>query len=417
MSQWFESAIVRAEQVNDWLSPVRAEALQTLKRASWPTRKTEAWKYLSLRRLEKSEFAQQQESAQITPEIIEGLDSLDLTFVDGQLVDLPADLPAGLSIVSLQNATDSVKQWAGEIIGDIKPERHLFGLINDTLAQHGVIIDVAEGVSVERPIRISYMSSEGSEAHTRVLVRVASNASVTVIEQAQNKHNSLHTSVAEYAIHEQAELTHYGLMMGGGAAMHVAGMHFRLAQQATLNSHLVGFGSELNRLDVDVQHRGEQADANINAVYLLRDAEVFDLHSTIEHEVPHCTTDENVRGIVADRSKAVFNGRIHIHRDAQKTLAELNNKNLLLSREAQINTKPELEIYADDVKCAHGATVAEIDKKALYYLQSRGISREQALVMLNFGFINALVDEMPHSALAEWLRPILRNRFASMDVQ
>ncbi len=124
----------------------------------------------------------------------------------------------------------------------------------------------------------------------------------------------------------------------------------------------------------------------MNAFYLLNDKELFDLHATVEHEVPNGTTEENVRIIAADHSKAVFNGRIHIHRNAQKTLAELNNRNLLMSKNAEINTKPELEIYADDVRCAHGATIAEIDKKAMYYLQSRGISSEQAQVMLNFWF-------------------------------
>jgi Fe-S cluster assembly protein SufD len=123
-----------------------------------------------------------------------------------------------------------------------------------------------------------------------------------------------------------------------------------------------------------------------------------------------------VRGIVADEARSVFNGRIHIHRYAQKTLAELNNRNLLLSDKAEVNTKPELEIYADDVRCAHGATIAEIDKQALYYLQSRGIDQGKAQVMLNFGFINELIDEMPNRALAEWIRPLIRDRFASMKI-
>ena len=168
---------------------------------------------------------------------------------------------------------------------------------------------------------------------------------------------------------------------------------------------------------MDVIHAGERAHAKINAIYLLEDDELYDLHSTIEHTVPNCTTEENVRGIVADRGRAVFNGRIHIHRDAQKTLAELNNRNLLLSPEAEVYTKPELEIYADDVRCAHGATIAEIDKKALYYLQSRGISLGQANIMLNFGFINELVEEMPNEVLKKWLRQALRQRFEGLRLE
>jgi Fe-S cluster assembly protein SufD len=166
-----------------------------------------------------------------------------------------------------------------------------------------------------------------------------------------------------------------------------------------------------------VEHAGEFAKAIINAVYLLDGNELFDLHSTIEHAQPNGTTLENVRGIVAGHAHAVFNGRIHIHRHAQKTLAELNNANLLLSRDAEVDTKPELEIYADDVRCAHGATVAEIEEEALYYLRSRGISRSQALVMLNFGFIQELVDKMPNQHLAQWLQPQLKSRFLEMEVK
>jgi Fe-S cluster assembly protein SufD len=133
--------------------------------------------------------------------------------------------------------------------------------------------------------------------------------------------------------------------------------------------------------------------------------------------MPNGTTEENARGIVGDKARAVFNGRIHIHRDAQKTLAELNNRNLLLSRRGVINTKPELEIYADDVKCAHGATVAEIEEEALYYMLTRGISRSKALVMLNFGFIQELINDVPNVAVREWLAPILSERFAQMEVK
>jgi Fe-S cluster assembly protein SufD len=200
-------------------------------------------------------------------------------------------------------------------------------------------------------------------------------------------------------------------------ALHIGGCHFSLLQEAKLNSTLIAYGSQLSRMDIDIIHNGEHANAKFNAVYLLGESEQFDLHSTIEHVVPNGTTEENARGIMGDKAKAVFNGRIHIHRDAQKTLAQLNNRNLLLSRRGQINTKPELEIYADDVQCAHGATVAETEEETLYYLRSRGISRSQALVMLNFGFIQELVNQMPNQQLAQWLKPQLKSRFVEMEVK
>ena len=416
MSMWLEKALNRADQVQDWLSPVRMQALETLKQEKWPTRKTEAWKYTPVKPLEIAEFNHTAQANVVDVDSIQGLDSIDLVFVDGCLTTPihSLALPEGLTIDSFESANTDVQTWVSEVFGQIKPKRHLFGLVNDVLATQGVIIDVNAGQKIDKPIRLIHLQNEGNEAHTRVLVRLGADAQASVIEQFTGDQNSFSTNVAEFSIGESASLEHYRFCLQTNEAMSVGGSHFKLHEKSQLNSQLVGYGSKLARVDVDVEYAGENAFSKLNAIYLLKDKEIFDLHSTIEHAVPHCVTDETVRGIVGDHAKATFNGRIHIHRDAQKTLAELSNKNLLLARTAQINTKPELEIYADDVRCAHGATVAELDKSALYYMMSRGISKADALIMLNFGFINALVDEMPNEAVAEWLRPILRQRFKAM---
>lgn len=415
MSEWLTQALSRAETVNDWLSPKRQQSLQLLRDTKWPNRKTEAWKYTPLRVLENAQF-ETAANAVGAVESINDLSSLDLVFDNGQLSAVPADLPQGLTIVKLSEAGEQDKAWALEAFASIKPERHLFGLINDALINDGVIIDVAENTRIDKVIRIVQKLSKNAEAHSRVLVRLAAKAKLTVVEQNIGNDYSFNTAFAEYSLADEAELEHYRFALQTGEAMSAGGSHFALANRSQLNSTLVGFGSSLSRVDVDVTHGGEHAFAKLNAIYLLDGSELFDLHSTIEHAMPNGTTEENVRGIVGDTATAVFNGRIHIHRDAQKTLAELNNRNLLMSRKATINTKPELEIYADDVRCAHGATVAELDNKALYYMQSRGVSRADAQIMLNFGFINELVDQMPNQVLAEWLRPQLRARFAQMKV-
>ena len=417
MSQWLQQTIDRASTVDDWLSPVRAEALKTLKQTSWPTRKTEAWKYTAVTPLEKAELVPSTSSTAVDIDSIEGLDSIDLIFVDGRLLT-PVNtlkLGKGIKISALDTSDKSTQLWVAGEFGQIKPKRHVFGLVNDVLATQGIIIDVEANTALCQPIRLIHLQNKGNEAHARVIMRLGENAKASVIEQFTGDQESFSTSVAEFSVGHAATLEHYRFCLQTGESMAVGGSHFRLQESASLNSHLIGYGSKLARVDLDVDYAGEHATAKLNAIYLLKDKEVFDLHSTIEHAVPHCVTDETVRGIVGDHATATFNGRIHIHRDAQKTLAELNNKNLLLARTARINTKPELEIYADDVRCAHGATVAELDKSALYYMMSRGINKEDALVMLNFGFINALVDEMPNEAIAEWLRPILRKRFQSMS--
>lgn len=418
MSNWLNGALERAETVADWLAPKRQTSLQLLRNTPWPTRKTEAWKYVPINTWDRATLASVGESVSVDVPPIDDFNGIDLVFVDGRLrSQIPDQLPAGLSVVSLSQASADDQAWALEAFASVKPSRHLFGLVNDVLATDGLLIDVAAGATVETPIRIVNVLTAGAEAHTRVVVRLGSESRASVVEHFTGSAPSKNTGFAEYAVGEQAYLEHYRFALQTGEALSAGGSHFNLEAKSELNSTLVGFGSNLSRVDIDVTHAGEHAFAKLNAIYLLDGKELFDLHSTIEHAVPHGTTEENVRGIVADNSRAVFNGRIHIHRNAQKTLAELNNRNLLMSDRAEINTKPELEIYADDVRCAHGATIAQMDKKALYYMQSRGISRSQAQVMLNFGFINELVEEMPNQALAQWLRPQLRDRFANMEVK
>jgi Fe-S cluster assembly protein SufD len=419
MSEWLESAIARAQGVNDWLAPKRAHALELLANTKWPTRKTEAWRYTPLRPVERTQAKVITDKVELLPVAIADLSAIELVFVNGQFdqTQLAKALPEGLSI-SLGGDLGSAEQAdALSVFSTIKPERHIFGLVNDTLAQDVVVVSVAEGVEITQPIRISSLLSQGAESHTRVQVALAAGSRLTVIEDVQAQGESFNTAFVEYNVSANARLEHYRFALQTGSNVAIGGSHFNLHDHAKMNSTIVGFGSDLSRLDTDIIHAGEFADAKLNAMYLLDGKELFDLHATVEHAKPNGKTEENVRCIVADRARAIFNGRIHIHRDAQKTLAELNNRNLLLSDKAEINTKPELEIYADDVKCAHGATVAQIDKQALYYLQTRGVSRSKAQVMLNFGFINELIDLMPNAALAEWIRPIIRERFAQMEVK
>lgn len=419
MSQWLQGVSARGQAISDWLSPVRSRALQSLHTIPWPSRRTEQWKYTSLSAIEDLQLATGPSLVQPQLEAIPGIDSLDLLLVDGELrTDLTAQaLPAGLQICNLANASGLQRVVITSLMAQIKPQRHLFGLVNDALAQDVVLINVEPNCQIEQPIRIISYSSDGRESHHRVIVRLEQHAKATIIEQHTGQQQALTTVFAEFELAEYAELEHYRLVLPTQPTHYFGGGHFCLHHYAKLNSTLIGYGSTLTRTDLDIIHNGEHAEAQLNAIYLLGDSEHFDLHTTIEHAKAHGTTTEVVRGIVGDRANAVFNGRIHIHRDAQKTRAALNNRNLLLSRRGQINTKPELEIYADDVQCAHGATVAEIAEDALFALRSRGISRSDALAMLNFGFIQELLNQMPNQALATWLMPQLRARFKEMEVK
>jgi len=419
MSEWLESAISRGHQIDDWLAPKRTQAIDLLSTTSWPTRKTEAWRYTSLRAVQNSKAHEIETKTNLLPEHITNLSAIELVFVNGKLdkEQLPDVLPKGLSICLGSDLNKEQQLQALDNFSEIKPKRHLFGLVNDALAQDVVMVSVEDGVNIAEPLRISSLLSLGSESHTRVYVTLGEGSQLAVIEDVQAEGDSLNTAFVEYNVSAKAHLEHYRFALQTGSNVSVGGCHFNLLDHSTMHSTIVAFGSDLSRLDTDIIHSGQFVDAKLNAIYLLDGNELFDLHATVEHAVPNGTTEENVRCIVAGRAKAVFNGRIHIHRDAQKTLAELNNRNLLMSKTAEINTKPELEIYADDVRCAHGATSAQVDDKALYYLQTRGIDRAKANVMLNFGFINELIDLMPNAVLSEWIRPIIRQRFSEMEVR
>ena len=225
MSQWLGNAVARAEQLDDWLSPQRQQSLALLREQDWPTRKTEAWKYTSVKALSDKVFKlPAAPSKSQTPAPIDQLDSIDLLFIDGQLqTDLSSlNLPKGLSISSLSDACDNSQGWGGELFASIKPERHLFGLVNDVLAGNGLLIDVVANAEIERPVRIVQQASAGVESHARILVRLGEQAKATVVEQLQGdlgSEGSFSTSFAEYQIADQAELEHYRFALQQAAAI------------------------------------------------------------------------------------------------------------------------------------------------------------------------------------------------------
>lgn len=419
MGTWFNQSLTKAESIDDWLSPQRKTALELLRNTAWPTNKTEAWKYTSLRLLDSLELddssAESHPSVQgnngVTP--IDNFDCFDIVFVDGVLqTDLEnAALAEGLKVRSL---TEENGELVRGLFGKTKSKRHVFGLINDVLVTEGVVIEVEDNKTIDLPIRVSHVFTSEAESHTRTLVKVGKNAKINIVENFSGNIKSVNTNFTEIVLAKNASLDHGRFILQGGEAISIGGCHFQLEHSAQLNSNVIGFGSDLSRLDIDIVYVGEHAHAKLQSIYLLDRRELFDLHTNVEHQVPNCVTKETVRGIAGGESRAVFNGRIHIHQYAQKTLAELSNRNLLLSDRAEINTKPELEIYADDVRCAHGATVAQVDKKALYYLRSRGVDLKQAQVMLNFAFINQLINEIDSEALGDWLRLQLEQRFVTM---
>ena len=402
-----------------WLSERRALGRDRWSASHSPTRKTEAWKYTSLHALDRP-FEAVGEPA--TPEgdlALPDFGGSRLVLVDGHPSDAlsSVDLPQGMELLRFSDASDEQAARISQQLGSaIRGDAHLFANLNDAMLADGWFVHVAAGVEVDQPLHIVNLTTEREPAFSvnlRLLVVVEDNASAVVIEHFSGQSAAAFTnSITELVLGPGSRLRHHRLHLESGGAMHIGGVHARLDRDSLLDSFHLALGSDLKRIDVVVDHQGSGAHCDLNGIYLLRGNEHVDYHTTIEHAVPHCTTDEVFRGIIGDEASAVFNGRIHIHLDAQKTRAELSNKNLLTSTSAEVNTKPELEIYADDVQCAHGATVAQLDEGMLHYLRTRGVDKDEARVMLSYGFINELVEGLDNEALQSFLQPLLAERLS-----
>ena len=240
-------------------------------------------------------------------------------------------------------------------------------------------------------------ASHSGSAYPCILVFAGNNSQLTVVEDYVSSGDSgvMVNTTTEFSLGDGANVTSVRLNTEGQTVQHMGTTGVRQQCSSRFESHSVGFGGTLRRHDLHVRLEGEGAECKLNGVVVTQSTQHYDNHTTIEHVAANCNSEETYRNIAADKSHAVFNGRIHIHQDAQKSNANMSNKNLLLTSGAEIDTKPELEIYADDVLCAHGATIGQLDKESIFYLVSRGLSPRDAKVLLTMAFINELVDQIP----------------------
>lgn len=394
-----------------------------------PTRKTEAWKHTSLNGLTSNEegygrLANQLNAEELSSEEIKtladipALDAHRLVFVNGQFSAELSSAESSVNVVRFSEANDAQQSIIADNIGTaIEQEKHVFAALNNAITTDGVLVHIAKNEQLKQNIQITHITTKQEQSFTvpaRILIVLDTSAKATVVEHftsTDDEQNCFVNAITEVKIGDNARLDHYRLQLMQEGSIQIGGVHVDLGRDANYDSFQLGLGAKIVRNDINVNHNVGGSHCELKGVYLPKNKQLIDFHSNLEHRVANCTTNEVFRGIMSDKSKAVFNGRIHIHPDAQKSLAELSNKNLLLSDDATINTKPELEIYADDVRCAHGATIAKLDEEARFYLQSRGISAAEADVMLSFGFINELLENLELEAVSNLIRPILAQRF------
>ncbi|MDO6746040.1 Fe-S cluster assembly protein SufD [Gilvimarinus sp. 1_MG-2023] len=413
--------LAEQQSAPDWLSGLREQGAERFAATPWPTRRTEHWKYTPLAGLAKKVLTPSETSSVDFQSVVSVQSpAYRLVFVNGVFAESLSDsLPAEITLLASANAEQSalIQQHLGRLADS---REHLFAALSESTLEQGALMYVQAGQQLDKPVYLlNYSTGDAAQlSSTRHLVVLGEGAEAEIIEQFNtdsDQQNNLVASYTEIVMAANAKCKHYRLNLEGEGITHVGGVFVELGRDAQFNGFAFAKGAELIRNDYVLTHRGSGAHVDLNGVYLPRGKQVVDYHTNIQHCVPHCTSSEVFRGIIGDRAKAVFNGRIHIHQDAQKTLAELSNKNLLTSNKAEVDTKPELEIYADDVRCAHGATVAQLDDESLYYLQTRGIDKDQAQIMISFGFINELIQGIDNSAVVDFLLPIIAQQFGRSE--
>jgi Fe-S cluster assembly protein SufD len=414
--EWIVAAAAAAAGP-DWLQQRRRAGLERFAAVGFPSRRDEDWKYTDLKLVARRSFSFAEAFALEAPRI-EGLEGPCVVFANGRLVHAE-NLPEGV-VMPLAAAVAAGHPACRELLGAVaEPQRHRFAGLSTALFGDGVLIDLPADTELAEPIRLVFLAG-GADAPVldapRVLVRAGANSRATVVEHYPSAPGeSLSLAVTELALSDGARIEHYRLQEAGAGAFHLGVLAARLQQDAALVSHNLSVGGRIARLDLDAELRASGARVEMNGLYVVRERQHADSHTRVDHAVPHTSSDQMYRGVLDGKSRAVFNGKAIVRPGAAGTDAVQSNANLLLSPEAEIDTKPELEIYADEVKCAHGATTGQLDTQALFYLRSRGIDEKTARSLLTFAFADTVLARMSLASLRRHAEELVVGRLPDAE--
>ncbi len=393
--------LARYEALKDRLpgdAAVRAAAAESFRVAGLPggtsARRIEAWKYTSLRPVAEAVF-QGSASAAGAMAVLPKMNAPRLVFVDGKLQAHLSDMVPGF------------KSFADQAVfgGLARPDRDPLVALNTMLADDGACLRVPAGVDAG-VIQIVSIGTGTAAFHPRHVLKLEAGSTLVVLETAIGEGNYLHNPVTEISIGSGAHLTHVRLQDEAAAAFHLSTIYAEIADGGTYDGFSLVLGGRVTRTEIHARLMGPKAAAHMNGAQLLSGAQHADFTSVVRHDAPHCNSRQTVKNVLGGKSRGVFQGRIEVARQAQKTDGYQMNQALLLSPDAEIDSKPELEIFADDVKCSHGATVGELDAEQLFYLRSRGVPDSEARALLVRAFLVEALDLVTN----ETIRSILEQR-------
>jgi len=400
-----------------WLQQFRQNGLKTFEAHGFPNLRDEEWRYTNLSLLNKTLFAPVDDMS-VDVAWLDGYrleNAWNIVLVNGKFskeLSRLADLPDEVSVQCLGDNPETAYQYLGQAVSN---DEHSLVAFNTAWFGDGVIVEVAAQHRLAKPLQILHVvTANDALAASRNLIVLNESAEAEIVENYIGNNGSYFSAVVnECFLDVNAVLTLYKLQSEGDKACHFGGTYVKQAERSRLMHHNFAFGSLLARSDIHAD-LDLASECYVNGLYLGTGRQHIDNHTRINHLKPQGISREFYKGVLDKRARGVFQGRVVVVEDAQQTDSEMNNRNLLLSSDAEVDTKPQLEIYADDVKCSHGVTVGQLEEKSVFYLQSRGIDDESARNILTFAFANEMVDKVENAELKALLLKQLLARFPTM---
>ncbi|MFK7049573.1 Fe-S cluster assembly protein SufD [Flavobacterium columnare] len=406
------------------LHDLRTSALKNFEANGFPSKKEEAWKYTSLNAVLKNDFSifPKKENAveikDVKKYFVNNVDTYKLVFIDGVFSTfLSSTTHDGLDVCLMSSALTKpkYKMVIDTFFNQIASKEETLTSLNTAFAYEGAYVNIPKSKVVEKPIEIIYFSTGVESAlmvQPRNLIVVGENAHVQIIERHQSLHeNPVFTnSVTEVFAQKRAIVDYYKIQNDLQSANLVDNTYIAQKQESRVSVHTFSFGGNITRNNLNFYHQGERIDSTLKGITIIGNKQHVDHYTLVQHAQPNCESHQNYKCILDDQSTGVFNGKIYVEKEAQKTDAFQQNNNVLLSEKASINAKPQLEIFADDVKCSHGCTIGQLDEKALFYMQQRGIPKKEAKALLMYAFTSEVTSSIKIPELKEKIGKIIATK-------
>ena len=410
--------------VQSHLHDVRVQALKNFENKGFPTKKEEAWKYTSLNAILKNDFSvfPKQENAiefkEVKKYFLHEIDTYKVVFIDGVFSSfLSSTTHDGIDVCLMSSALNKpkYKMVIDNYFNQIASKDESLTSLNTAFANEGAYINIPKSKVADKPIEIMYFST-GKEAallvQPRNLIIVGENSHVQIIERHQslNENAVLTNSVTEIFAQKRAIVDYYKIQNDNLEANLIDNTYVSQKMESTVPVNTFSFGGNLTRNNLNFYHYGERIVSHLNGITIIGDNQHVDHYTLVRHEQPNCESHQDYKGIFSDRSTGVFNGKIFVEKEAQKTNAFQKSNNILLSDKATINAKPQLEIFADDVKCSHGCTIGQLDESAMFYMQQRGIPKKEAKALLMYAFSNDVIESIKIPELKKRITRIIADK-------